>query len=118
MGLWAFPLLRQSLSGLCAGGGDGEVEEAFYRRSVSQRREEQAQVHAKIERHEKADQNYIEQGIRLLEIARNAEESFRTRGQAERAALLRSILPGSTLAGNRVVLAFKPPFDIIRRMAQ
>ena len=48
---------------------DGEIEEAFYRRNVSAWREEQAQIRARIERHEKADQNYIEQGIRLLEIA-------------------------------------------------
>ena len=45
---------------------DGEVEEAFYRRNVSAWREEQAQIRARIERHEKADQNYIEQGIRLV----------------------------------------------------
>ena len=78
---------------------DGEVEEAFYRRNVSAWREEQAQIRARIERHEKADQNYIEQGIRLLEIARNAQEFFRTHGQAERAALLGFILPGSALDG-------------------
>lgn len=97
---------------------DGEVEEAFYRRNVFQWREEQAQVRARIERHEKADQNYIEQGIRLLEMARNAQELYRSRGQAERAALLGFILPGSTLQGDRVIPAFKPPFDIIHRIAQ
>jgi len=97
---------------------DGEVEEAFYRRNVSQWREEQAQIRARIERHEKADQNYIEQGIRLVEIARNASEFYRNQGQAERAALLRFLMPGSSLQGDRVVPAFKPPFDIIHRIAQ
>ncbi|MCX7038830.1 MAG: recombinase zinc beta ribbon domain-containing protein, partial [Spirochaetes bacterium] len=97
---------------------DGEVEEAFYRRNVSQWREEQAQTRARIERHEKADQNYIEQGIRLLEIARNAQESYRSHSQAERTALLGFILPGSTLKNDQVLPAFKPPFDIIHRMAQ
>jgi len=82
---------------------DGEVEEAFYRRNVSHWREEQAQIRTRIERHEKADQNYIEQGIRLLELARNAQEFFRTRSQQGRAALLGFILPGSTLRQDRVV---------------
>ncbi len=68
--------------------------------------------------HEKADQNYIEQGIRLLELARNAQEFYRTHGQAERAVLLGFILPGSTLEGDRVVPAFMPPFDIIHRIAE
>ncbi|MCX7038191.1 MAG: recombinase zinc beta ribbon domain-containing protein [Spirochaetes bacterium] len=97
---------------------DGEIEEAFYRRSVSQWRAEQAQIRARVERHEKADQNYIEQGIRLLEIARNAQESYRKHGQAERTALLGFILSGSALKDDRVVPAFKPPFDIIHRIAQ
>ena len=97
---------------------DGEVEEAFYRRNVSAWREEQAQIRTRIERHEKADQNYIEQGIRLLELARNAQEFFRTHGQAERAALLSFILAGSALKDDRVVPAFKPPFDIIHRIAK
>ena len=65
-----------------------------------------------------SDQNYIEQGIRLLEIARNAQKFYRARGKAERAALLDFILPGSTLNQDRVVPAFKSPFDIIHCMAQ
>jgi site-specific DNA recombinase len=94
------------------------VEEAFYRRNVSQWREEQTQIRARIERHEKADQNYIEQGIRLVEIARNASEFYKSQGQAERAALLRFLMAGLSLQGDRVVPAFKPPFDIIHRIAQ
>ncbi len=97
---------------------DGEVGEAFYRRNVSQWREEQAHFRSRIEQHEKADQNYVEQGIRLLELARNAQESFRTRSQEARAALLGFILPDSTLQADRVAPAFKPPFDIIHRIAQ
>ncbi len=97
---------------------DGEVEEAFYRRNVLAWREEQAQIRSRIERHEKADQDYIEQGIRLLELARDAQEFFGTRSQAERAALLAFILPRSTLDQDRVVPVFKSPFDIIHRFAQ
>ncbi len=94
------------------------MEEAFYRRNVSAWREEQAQIRSRIERHEKADQNYIEQGIRLLELARNAQEFFRTHGQAERAALLAFVLPGSTLDQDRVIPTFRQPFEIIHRIAQ
>jgi hypothetical protein len=38
--------------------------------------------------------------------------------QAEQAALLGFILPGSTLDQRRVAPAFRPPFDIIHRIAQ
>jgi DNA invertase Pin-like site-specific DNA recombinase len=97
---------------------DGEVEEAFYRRNVSQWREEQNEIHDRVRRHQKADENYIDQGIRLLEIARNASKFYNSQGQVERSALLRFIMPSSALQDDRVVPAFKAPFDIIHRMAQ
>ena len=53
-----------------------------------------------------------------MEIARNAPEFYRSQGQAERSALLRFLMPGSALQGDRVAPAFKPPFDIIHRIAQ
>jgi len=97
---------------------DGEIEETFYRRNVSQWRAEQNEVHARIQHHQKADEHYIEQGIRLLEIACNARQFYHSQGQTERATLLRFIMSGSVLQDGRVVPAFKPPFDIIHRMAQ
>jgi len=51
---------------------DGEIEEAFYQKHVRQRREEQDSIQEQIRQHQKADENYIEQGIKLLEIAKNA----------------------------------------------
>lgn len=53
---------------------DGEVEETFYSRSVSKWHVEPAQVRTRIERHEKADQNYIERG----------SSSWRSRGMPNR----------------------------------
>jgi hypothetical protein len=50
-------------------------------------------------------------------LARNVQEFFRTHSQAERAALLGFILPGSSLDQKTVAPAFKPPFDIIHRIA-
>jgi hypothetical protein len=97
---------------------DGEVEEAFYRRNISQWRAEQNEIHDRIQHHQKTDENYIEQGIRLLEIARNASGFYRSRDQAERAALLRFMMAESTLQDDKVAPTLKPPFDIIHRMAQ
>jgi DNA invertase Pin-like site-specific DNA recombinase len=97
---------------------DGEVEEAFYRRNVAEWREEQDRIRQRIQRHQKADENYVEQGIRLLEIARDAHLLFQQKGQPERTALIRFLLGGSELKDKTVVPAFRPPFDIIWRLAQ
>jgi hypothetical protein len=48
----------------------------------------------------------------------SAQAFQRRRGQAERAALLGFILFGSTLKDDQVIMAFKPPFDIIHMIAQ
>jgi predicted metal-binding protein/predicted nucleotidyltransferase len=97
---------------------DGEVEQALCRRNVSAWRQEQVQIRARTERHEKADQNSFEQWIWLLELARYAQKCFRTRGQAERAARPGFILSGSALDGERVIPTFTPQFDLIHRIAQ
>ena len=96
---------------------DGEIEEAFYRRCIKKWAEEQAQIRDKVERHEKANLNYIEQGIKLLELAENSADIYRTKGQEARAELIRFVMPDSLLARDIVRPVFKPPFDIIRRLA-
>jgi DNA invertase Pin-like site-specific DNA recombinase len=96
---------------------DGEIDETFYWEHVSQWREEQETILDRMKRHQNADQNYIEQGIRLLEVARNAPEFFRKHGQEERAQLLQFILHGSTLEKDKILPVFRPPFDIIHALA-
>ena len=96
---------------------DEEIEEAFYRQKVTQWRKEQSEIRDSIERHEKADENYIEQGIRLLELTQRATAIFREKGEAERAELIRFVMPASVLKKDTVVPTFKPPFDIIHKLA-
>jgi site-specific DNA recombinase len=97
---------------------DGEVEEAFYRKYMKEWREDQKRQQRQIEAHQEADENYIEQGIRLIEIARNAHAFFHSKDQPTRAELIRFIFPNSTLRDGKVIPVFKPPFDIIWKMAR
>ena len=85
---------------------DGEIEECFYRLHVTEWRRDQKEILARIERHQHADQNYIEQGIRLLEIARNAAEYYRSRSQK-----------GSTLENDKIIPVFKQLFNIVHALA-
>ena len=96
---------------------DGEIDESFYRIHVAAWRKEHDQTLDRIRRHQKANENYIDQGLRLLELARNAHEFFHTHGQEQRAVLLKFILQGSTLQDGKIKPTFKPPFDIIHGLA-
>jgi len=97
---------------------DGEIDEAFYLKHVKEWREDQNRLQKQITEHQKADENYIEQGIRLVEIARNAYEFFQRKDKPERVELIRFILPNSNLRDGKIEPVFKPPFDIIWQLAQ
>jgi len=97
---------------------DGEVEEAFYIKHMKEWREDQKRLQRDISEHQSADENYIEQGIRLIEIARNAYQFFHRKDQPIRAELVRFIFPNSNLRDGKVEPVFKPPFDIIWKLAQ
>ena len=86
--------------------------------AVKKWREDQKRLQRQIEAHQEADENYIEQGIRLIEIARNAYAFFQSKDQPKRAELIRFIFPNSNLRDGKVKPVFKPPFDIIWKMAQ
>jgi len=53
---------------------------------------QQTEVLEKIARHQKADENYIEQGIKLLEIAGNAAAFYRTQEPARKELLKATFL--------------------------
>jgi len=55
----------------------------------------------------------MEQGVKLIEIARNAYEFFQSKDQPERAYQIQFILPNSKLSDGIAEPVFKPPFDII-----
>ncbi len=97
---------------------DGEIDEAFYRKYVKEWREDQNRLQRQIKEHQTADENYIEQGIKLIEIARNAYAFYQGKDQPIRAELIRFIFPNSNLRDGKIEPVFKPPFDIIWKLAQ
>jgi site-specific DNA recombinase len=96
---------------------DGEIEDAFYRKCVKEWQDEQRTIEGRIHRHREADRNFIEQGINLLDLTQRATEIFRDKGEAEKRELIRFIMPDSILEAGTVIPTFKPPFDIIHRIA-
>src|SRR4029077_4890315 len=52
---------------------DAKVNAGFFERMSGEWRAEQDRCLREIERHQSADQSYLEEGIRILELARNAQ---------------------------------------------
>ena len=63
---------------------DGLVAAAFFEKMSNGWREEQNRCQREIERLQSADKSYLEEGVQLLELARNAQRLFAARTRARR----------------------------------
>jgi hypothetical protein len=71
---------------------DGRIDKTFYDRMSAQWRTEQTRLLRDIERHGSAEESYMEDGIRLLELARNASRLFVKQPPHEKKRLLNLVL--------------------------
>lgn len=63
---------------------DGRVDATFYERMSASWREEQARCVREVERHQGANKSYMDEGVRLLELARSAQRLFERREPREK----------------------------------
>jgi site-specific DNA recombinase len=92
---------------------DGLVDITFYDRMSNQWREEQNRCQREIERHRNADKSYLDEGVALLDLARNAESLFAKQEPREKRRLLNFVLSNCTWEDGEVVATFREPFDIL-----
>ena len=79
----------------------------------NQWREEQNRCQREIDRHQNADKSYLDEGVQLLELARNAQRLFAKQEPREKRRLLNFVLSNCTWEDGEVVATFRQPFDIL-----
>jgi site-specific DNA recombinase len=92
---------------------DGRVDTAFFDRMSAEWREEQNRCLREIERHEAAEQSYMDEGVQLLELARNAQALFERQPAREKRRLLNFVLSNCSWEDGEVVATFCQPFDLL-----
>jgi site-specific DNA recombinase len=92
---------------------DGLVDMAFYDRMSNRWREEQNRCQREIGRHQNADKSYLEEGVALLDLARNAQRLFAKQEPREKRRLLNFVLSKCTWEDGEVVSTFRQPFDML-----
>ena len=85
---------------------DGRVDAAFFDKMASEWRAEQARCQREIDRQQEADKSYMEEGVQILELVRNAQRLFERR-------LLNFILSNCTWEGGELIATFRQPFDLL-----
>jgi len=92
---------------------DGRVETAFFDRKASEWRSEQSRLLKTIEGHQAANENYIDEGVRLLELARKSHELFERQEPREKRRLLNFLLSNCSWKGGELQANFRQPFDML-----
>ncbi|MGY2890864.1 hypothetical protein ACVIHI_007978 [Bradyrhizobium sp. USDA 4524] len=94
---------------------DGRIDGDFFDRTSAEWREEQATLLRELSFHQAADQSYLEDGIRLLDLAQRALEIFDKRSAIEKRWLLKFALSNCTWKEGQLSATFRQPFDLIAK---
>ena len=78
---------------------------------------DRVQTLRQIERLKSADQTYLEDGIRIFELAKNARRLFEHQEPREKRRLLDFVLSNSTWKGGELQTLLRQPFDMILETA-
>ncbi len=92
---------------------DGRIGGDFFDRMAGQWREEQSRCLREIERCQEAEQSYMDEGVRLLELAQNAQALFERQPPREKRRLLDFVLSNCSWEDGEVVATFRQPFDLL-----
>jgi site-specific DNA recombinase len=66
-----------------------------------------------IDRHQEADKSYMDEGVQILELARNAQRLFERQEPRQKRRLLNFVLSNCTWEDGEVVATFRQPFDLL-----
>ncbi len=94
---------------------DGKIGGEFYDRMASQWREEQTRCLRDIERHQEAEQSYMDEGVQILELAQTAQRLFERQTAREKRRLLNFVLSNCSWEDGEVVATFRQPFDLLAK---
>jgi site-specific DNA recombinase len=96
---------------------DGRIDNEFFDRKAAEFRAEQCRLMRDIEAHRTANRSYIEEGVRLLELAERAHRLFDSQPPGEKRKLLDFVLSNCRWKGGKLEADYRQPFDLIASAA-
>ena len=97
---------------------DGRITAEMFERKSAEWRTEQARVRRELERHESANQAYIDEGLALVEVANKAAELYLGRTPEQKRRLLNFVLLNSTWRGEKLEVEWREPFNLLAESAE
>jgi len=81
-------------------------------------RKEQEEVRAAIQRHERANTNYYEEGVGILELAQQAYSLYVGASPQNKRDIVRSLLSNCTLNDTTLCSTYRKPYQLLRDALQ
>tara|TARA_R110002049_G_scaffold157662_2_gene322641 strand:+ start:200 stop:799 length:600 start_codon:yes stop_codon:yes gene_type:complete len=94
---------------------DGRIDTDFFDRKAVEWRGEEQKCLELIREHQDANQTYLDEGIRLFELAQQAGKLFRKQPAAEKRQLLGVVLSNCTWKDGRLTVEFRQPFGLLAK---
>jgi len=92
---------------------DGKIDAAFFDRKAIEWRSEQDRILQPIEEHQGANQVYLDEGIRILELSQKAYDLFKKQEPREKRRLLNFLLSNCSWKDGELTATFRQPFNMI-----
>ena len=92
---------------------DGRITAEFFDQRAAEWRAEQARIRSMIEQHKSANDQYLDLGVRLLELARRAPELFASSKPSDKRELLGFVVCNCTLTDGKLAFEYREPFGML-----
>ena len=92
---------------------DSVADSAFYEKISSQWREKQNRCQREIDRLQTANKSYMDEGVKMIELASNAQTRYENQEPRQKRRLLNFLLSNCSWLDGKVVATFRQPFDLL-----
>ncbi len=92
---------------------DGRIAQEFFDQKSMAWKAEMEKIAHSIQVHQQANHTYQDEGVKLLEMASKAYQTFLTQSPFEKRRLIRTIFEKGSWKENHLSMEFKKPFDLI-----
>ncbi len=92
---------------------DGKISEELFSRKSEEWSTDQANILRKIDQHQGANRSYLEEGIRLLELAQVAVTLYEKQDTEVKRNLLNSVFSNSTWKDGKLIPAYRKLFALL-----
>ncbi len=94
------------------------MELKFFESEFRQTKQRQADIKREIERLEAKNLNYMEEGLRILELMQSIKNVYLKADMEDKAKILRLLLQNCTLKGVNIRFYWNSPFDLLIKLGQ